>query len=345
MRILSTDCRSQAAADLRACRLLLRGGSRSFFVASLLLPREVRHPASALYAFCRLADDAVDINSRKDALAILRERLRLAYEGRPLPSPIDRAFADVVALHHIPPSLPEALLEGLEWDATAVRYETLRDLEAYAARVAGAVGAMMSVLMGRREPDVLARACDLGVAMQFTNIARDVGEDARNGRLYLPLEWMREAGIDPDRWLHKPMHSDAIGSVVARLLTAADTMYERAQAGVDQLPLSCRPGIHAARLLYAEIGRQVARNGWDSVTQRAVVPGWRKAQILPGALLASCLTKPGNAAGPLDATDFLVAAACASRPVIAEAANSGRVANKVIWVLELFERLERREPV
>ena len=86
----------------------------------------------------------------------------------------------------MPRALPEALIDGLEWDVAGVRCEDLADVQAYAARVAGSVGAMMTVLMGVREHDVLARACELGVAMQLTNIARDVGEDARNGRLYLP---------------------------------------------------------------------------------------------------------------------------------------------------------------
>ncbi len=101
----------------------------------------------------------------------------------------------------MPRALPEALLEGLAWDAQARRYATLSDLYDYSARVAAAVGAMMCVLMGVRDADALARACDLGVAMQLTNIARDVGEDARERRLYLPLDWLAEAGIDPDAFL------------------------------------------------------------------------------------------------------------------------------------------------
>ena len=98
----------------------------------------------------------------------------------------------------IPRALPEALLEGFAWDAAGRRYETLDEVEHYAARVAGCVGAMMTLVMGRRDPAILARACDLGVAMQLTNICRDVGEDARAGRLYLPLAWLRDNGIDPD---------------------------------------------------------------------------------------------------------------------------------------------------
>ena len=154
-----------------------------------MLPRKVADPAIALYAFCRLADDAVDLGSN-------RARCGRTIEGAAGSAPIaasrsnfaaDRAFADVVARFSIPRELPEALLEGLAWDAEGRRYETLPDLYAYAARVAGAVGAMMTLVMGQRAPEIVARACDLGVAMQLTNIARDVGEDARAGRLYLPL--------------------------------------------------------------------------------------------------------------------------------------------------------------
>ena len=91
---------------------------------------------------------------------------------------------------------------------------------------------MMALLMGARAPHLLARACDLGVAMQLTNIARDVGEDARAGRLYLPLAWLREAGIDPDAWLTRPAFTPALGDVVRRLLQQADVLYARAGAGI-----------------------------------------------------------------------------------------------------------------
>jgi 15-cis-phytoene synthase len=101
----------------------------------------------------------------------------------------------------LPRELPAALLEGFAWDAAGRYYETIDELHDYCARVAGSVGAMMALIMGVKNKQVLARACELGNAMQLTNIARDVGEDARNGRLYLPRSWMREAGIDPQAWL------------------------------------------------------------------------------------------------------------------------------------------------
>ena len=172
-----------APADMAHCRDAIRQGSLSFHAASKLLPARVRDPALALYAFCRLADDAVDdTDDKAPAVLGLRDRLDLVYAGRPRNTPADRAFAAVVEDFEMPRALPEALLEGLAWDAVGRRYDTLSGVLDYSARVAAAVGAMMCVLMRVRNADALARACDLGLAMQLTNIARDVGEDAQAGR-------------------------------------------------------------------------------------------------------------------------------------------------------------------
>ena len=336
------------AADLAACRALLKTGSRTFHAASKVLPRKVADPAIALYAFCRLADDAVDLgHDRTAAVARLRERLDRACHGQPMDLAADRAFAGVMARHAIPRALPEALLEGLAWDAASRRYETLEDLYDYAARVAGAVGAMMTLLMGERAPEIVARACDLGVAMQLTNIARDVGEDARAGRLYLPLQWLRDAGIDPDAWLAAPTFTPDIAAITQRLLDAADALYHRATDGIARLPASCRPGIYAARALYAEIGRQVERNDRNSIAQRAVVSGLRKSQVLARTLLlAERRWQPARrlaAIGQIDATRFLVEAVAATplRDVARPRANP--VEDRVVWVIDLFARLERRD--
>lgn len=315
----------------------------------MLLPRSVREPASALYAFCRLADDAVDggdadapTGERTDPVGQLRERLRLAYAGTPRDEPADRALAVVVARHRIPSALFESLLEGFAWDLQGRRYETLEALHDYAARVAGSVGAMMALLMGARTPAALARACDLGVAMQLSNIARDVGEDARMGRLYLPRAWMRDAGIAPDAWLAKPVFSTALGTVVQRVLDEADRLYARVGAGVACLPLACRPGINAARFIYAEIGREVARRGLDSVSARARVSAPRKVALAIRALAQVAPSGAARAMPPLPANRHLVDAAASTHP---EAGAARSVAERLVWTLELFARLERRDRV
>lgn len=335
------------AYDLPACRQLMRGGSRTFFAASLLLPARVRAPASALYAFCRLADDAVDLGGDPfAALADLRRRLDAVYAGRPGAVDADRALAQVVHRHGIARPLLDALLEGFLWDAQGRRYETIEELHGYAARVAGTVGAMMALVMRASTPQALARACELGVAMQLTNIARDVGEDARNGRLYLPRRWLLEAGVDAEGWLRAPRFDAAIASVVGRLLQAAEVLYRRAECGIAELPRDCRSAIHAARLVYAEIGRQLSRQGLDSVSRRTVVSGARKLALIARAGAAAVLPPrpPLQGLAALPAVQFLVDAGAGAAP--SEAPLPQRrppvpqrsFDERVVWVIDLFER-------
>ena len=324
------------AADLAACRESLASNSKTFHAASLLLPPGVRAPATVLYGFCRLADDTVDVGGgRRLAISQLRRRLDRVFEGRPQPVAADRALAAVVAQYAIPRALLDLLMEGLSWDVDGRTYETLDDLQDYAARVAGTVGAMMSLLMGVRSPDALARACDLGVAMQLSNIARDVGEDAGMGRLYLPRQWLREAGLDPVDWLAAPRFEPALAAVVQRLLDAADTLYVRAAAGVASLPLACRPGINAARLMYAAVGHEVARAGCDSVSRRAVVPRRRKQRLLLQAAVSLWPARSRLQEPPLPANRPLLAAVAAT--------PAPQPVRKVDFVIDLFERLERQD--
>jgi phytoene synthase len=246
----SPDVTPAEPGDYAECREAIRQGSKTFFAASMVLPAAVREPAYGLYAFCRLSDDAVDLDGGSpQAVERLRERLDRVCQGRPLPVAADRAMADLMRRYAIPRAVPDALLEGLAWDTQDRRYETIEELFDYAARVAGTVGSMMAIIMGTRDEQAQARACELGVAMQLTNIARDVGEDALAGRLYLPRNWMREAGIDPDAWLQNPCFSPELAGVIKRLLAAADELYERAALGIAALPRDCRPAIQAARLV------------------------------------------------------------------------------------------------
>ncbi len=334
-----------ARADLAACRALLRNGSKSFFAASLLLPRHVREPATVLYAFCRVADDAVDqTDDPTTALTRLHARLDAIYANAPQPDPVDRALAAVARDFAMPRTLLDALLDGFAWDAANRRYADISALTDYAARVAGTVGAMMTVLMGGREAATLARACDLGVAMQLTNIARDVGEDARNGRLYLPLEWMRAEGLDPEGWLAAPTFDARMARIVERLLVHAAALYERSRDGVAALPSDCRPAIHAARLVYSEIGRTIAANGHDSVSRRAYVTGRRKLGLLAEALIASRSGSSGRAHALLPEVRFLVEAVV-RRPVDIGALHVSAqfASSRTVRVLDIFKKLEETQ--
>jgi phytoene synthase len=302
------------ADDLEACRKLLAAGSKSFFAASWLLPKRCVDGAMVLYAFCRVADDLVDeAHGGAEAVAALRLRLDRVYgEGAHLlPDPIDRSLAFVVRRHGMPRALFDALIEGFAWDAQGRRYETISEVRAYGARVAGTVGALMTLLMGPRDEETLARACDLGVAMQLTNIARDVGADARIDRVYLPLAWLREAGIDPERLTTSPEPSPALAELTRRLLGEADALYTRSEIGVARLPEDCRASIRAARLVYAAIGGVVAANGYDSVSQRASTSLLRKLVLLARSFFRLPGERPVPPQPALEETRFLVEAVLA----------------------------------
>ena len=331
-------------SDIDGCYEAIRKGSQSFYAASKLLPKQVRHPAVVLYAFCRIADDNVDAeNASHDAIDLLKERLELAYNGTPKNQPVDRAFASLVEISEMPRALPDALLEGLEWDSSNLRFETLSDLHSYSARVASAVGVMMCVIMKVRDKDVLARACDLGAAMQLTNIARDIGEDARNGRLYIPLKWMKEEGMNVAKFLRNPQPSTSTARIARRLLVEAEHLYQRAEAGLSELPLSCRPGIFAARHIYERIGKHIAAANYDSITNRAFTTKFEKMGFLVLSLAntATVTVMPRSAivhAEPLEEMKFLVDAAY---QVKTEKNFFDRKAGTVLTILEQMERRDR----
>lgn len=328
---------------MAACRGLLRTGSRSFHTAAQLLPYLCRDSATALYAFCRIADDAVDESDDPwGALEMLSARLDAIYAAQPEDAAPDRALAAVVARYGLPRALLDALLEGFAWDAEGRQYPTLESVLDYSARVAGSVGVMMAVLMGIREASVLARAADMGTAMQLTNICRDVGEDARRGRCYLPSQWLEEVGIDAQAFIAQPQPGPGLAEVLKRLLAMADTLYARADAGLTRLPRSCRPGMYAARLLYSAIGDRIERNGYDSVTRRAYVPPAGKLRRLTHLRHL-----------PFIDTSLLQAPVLAENRFLVEAVNrhpGPRVSSlvesegKVAWMLNLFQDLDQRTP-
>ena len=339
MQPLSPDRSLASAADHAACRAMLAGGSKTFLMASYFLPWRVRDPAIALYAFCRQADDAVDRDDNHGAIEALTARLDALYEGRPENGPADRAFADAVAQFAIPKSIPLALIEGFLWDIEGRDYVTISDVEAYAARVAGTVGAMMALLMGVKDAATLARACDLGVAMQLTNIARDVGEDARMGRLYLPRDWLEEHGVDARAFIATPACTPALSAVVRRLLARAEEFYASADIGIEALPSACRPSIRAARRLYAEIGRVVEENACDSVSQRAFVSAGRKMTLAAQAMKAP-VNLPAQAP-VLQNADFLIDAAARLADAPRDA-RSWELQDRLVWAAQVLHRPNRR---
>ncbi|MEL7429302.1 MAG: phytoene/squalene synthase family protein [Pseudomonadota bacterium] len=324
-----------SSVHVEECRRIIREGSKSFYFASLMLPSQVRLAATALYAFCRVTDDVADEKgATRKSVARLVDRLDYAYAGDPYDHAADQAFSEVVSHFDIPYEVPRALIEGFEWDVAGKEYETLSDVIAYSARVAGTVGVMMSIVMGRRQPSTLARACDLGLSMQLVNIARDVGEDARNGRLYLPGEWLREAGIDPKAFLKNPRFTPELGMVVKRLLKEAQGFYKRGMVGTGDLPVTCRPGIRAAGMVYAEIGEKVRENGYNSVDERAYTTRGRKLGLMLKSAGNSFEPEWGEQAVIVPEVRFLIDAAAREHD---EPFGDGE------WVIDLFSEMDRRD--
>ncbi len=273
--------------------------SKSFALAARLLPPRVREDAVVLYAYCRRVDDAIDgiaVVDQPAALAALRAELDDIYAGRALGDPLLAAFQRVVRARAIPRAYPEELLAGMHMDVAGTRYDSLDELLHYCHRVAGSVGLMMCHVMGVRRPRALLHAAHLGIAMQLTNIARDVLEDWERGRLYLPgalLAAHGAAGVDVQLDGPLPRSADpAVAATVRELLGRADSYYRSADAGIRELSLRCGLGVRAARLVYAEIGRVLRARGCDPGSGRAVVGTVTKAWLLLRAAARTLLALP-----------------------------------------------------
>jgi phytoene synthase len=210
---------------------------------------------------------------------------------------------------------------------------------------------MMSLIMGASSETAIARACELGVAMQLTNIARDIGDDARIGRLYIPRAWFREIGMDADAWLAAPVFDARIAGFAQRLLLRADALYRRGEFGLAELPWDCRPAIQAARLVYAEIGKQLERDGLNSVNHRTVVSTARKLALIARATAVAFKSPalPAVALSPVPAIQYLVdIVSRESYPLAPQkpwTLPSRSFDERVEWMVDLFGRLEQRERI
>lgn len=274
------------AADAGA---VLRRHGRTFAFASHLLGTRHAHRAALLYAFCRhvddVADEARDAASARAALATIRDALLTGRAN-------DRWTQAMLALQRetrMPAAPALDLLAGVEGDLDAVRLPDEDALVRYAYRVAGTVGLMMCAVLDVHDPRARPFAIDLGIAMQLTNIARDVGEDARMGRRYLPASWIGEVApaaiAQPDATL-EPRLRDA----TRRLLALAERYYASGEAGLAFLPPRARLAILAAARMYRAIGGRVAAAGHRSWDRRAVVGPAAKAGHSLQALLAFALS-------------------------------------------------------
>ena len=258
-------------------------GSRSFSFAGRLLPSRMRDPVAALYAFCRVSDDLVDESDAPlEACRVLTARLDDVYRGKPANDPVDRALVWLAEEHALPRAPLDALLDGYAWDAASRRFETLSGTFAYASRVAASVGVAMTWLMGVHDHDVLARAADLGVAMQLTNIIRDVGDDARRGRIYLPISELQQFGVKAHELLARQSpwgYSDRFTALMQHQAQRAHQLFDEALALLPaQDHSSQRPGLMMANI-YRSLLREIETGGFQVLHQRTSLTPLRKLWI------------------------------------------------------------------
>ncbi len=275
-----------AASDDAAVWRSFRHHSRTFSFAARLLPRAMRMPVATLYLYCRAVDTLADERGAEigaDAALVeldeLRAKLDDTLSGNPPAAPLWHRMAAIDRTIGLNAPPLYQLIEGARWDLEGRTVETEDDLIHYSDLVGGCVGAMMLPFLTRRRGDVAALdhpARSLGIAMQITNILRDVGEDTRLlGRTYLPAELLTRFSVDVAD-LSGDTVPDGYPLLVEHLAARAETLYEEGLDGVESLPAAVRRGIRAAAHVYREILNEVRANGYDNLTQRAFVPTHRK---------------------------------------------------------------------
>ena len=289
-----------ADAVLAASKASITRGSKSFRSASRLFDPAVREDAWLLYAWCRACDDEIDgqdhgfghevltAAEQRRRLARLYDMTRRAMTGEPMPDPTFAAFQRVALRHRLPERWALDMIDGFAMDVEHRDYRTLDDVMVYCWHVAGVVGVMMARVMGVTDPETLRRAQDLGLAFQLTNISRDVIEDAQGGRVYLPADWLVEAGLVPTaEAVADPANRAVVHRVTRRLLEVAEPYYDSARDGLRRLPFRSAMAIAAARGVYREIGRKVRRGGPGAWKRRVSVGRLMKLWLFGrGALIA-----------------------------------------------------------
>jgi phytoene synthase len=263
------------------CRRITEHHSRSFYLTSGLLPAEKRHAVRAFYAFCRRSDDIVDVAHFEHGFSLDG----WAAASRPLTPPKDDpvlvAWADTRQRYSIPQQYPDELLEGVRMDLTIHRYATFEDLWLYCYRVAATVGLVSMHITGFESEAAIPHAIKAGVALQLTNILRDVGEDAERNRIYLPQEDMARFRVSEDEILRGVM-SDRFCALMDFEMARAQRLYDEGWQGIRYLASDGRFAIASAIRVYRAILDRIVANGYDVFTRRAHLGTGAKLAMLPG---------------------------------------------------------------
>lgn len=262
------------------CGLLTQAHSRTFFLASSLLPVEKRQAVRALYAFCRVTDDLVDRGTRNVLTDLEAWRQKSLSADPPTDDPIALAWGDTLRRYNIPLQYAHQLIDGVAKDIETARYETFDQLAEYAYGVASTVGLMAMYIVGFAGTEAVPYAVKLGVALQLTNILRDVGEDWTNGRLYLPRQDLAAFGLDETDIASG--HLDERWQIFLRYqIDRNRRLYREAMPGIALLHPNGRFAIAAAAELYAAILEDIETSKGNVFDRRAFVSRWGKLRRLP----------------------------------------------------------------
>lgn len=284
--------RDQASSDrlgaaYALAREITRASSKSFYLCTLLLPHPKRRAIQALYAFLRTTDNIVDDGGADATLAALENwRIRSRHAVADQEHPVLLAWADVRQRFGVPQTLAEELIDGVAMDLTITRYATFAALERYCYCVASTVGLMSLHIIGSADgradtmTEAAPYAAQLGLAMQLTNILRDVGEDARLGRIYLPLEELRRAGYGEDELLAGAI-TPSFRALLAGQIARADALYDASLPGIALLHPESRFAIASAAAIYRGILPKIVANEYDVFTRRAHLTLREKLLLLP----------------------------------------------------------------
>ena len=282
----------QNDALLQQAESTIAQGSKSFAAAARLFKPSMRRDVMLLYAWCRHCDDLTDGQElgrgrfeagTAQTIQQLKADTIAACQGHPPDQFPYLALADVTKKHRLPEAVIRDHIQGFEHDVAGWRPRTEDDLLEYCYFVAGAVGILMAQIMGVRDRATLLRACDLGIAFQLTNIARDVVEDARADRCYLPEAWLNQISLNINE-LANPARVEQVYPLVCRLVQMAEPYYQSANIGIRALPGRAAWAIATARSVYRDIGIKLLRSGPASIQQRSYTGQSRKAlRIMSGA--------------------------------------------------------------
>ena len=303
---------AEVRAALEQCEWMIRKGSKSFSLAAKLFDCDTRDAAFFLYGWCRYCDDQIDDlgkTASQDELAkriiALKEDTAAAFSFAKPREPVFVALQYIVHRYGIPAHYALELIEGMAMDARGTRYNSLKELLLYCYRVAGTVGLMMSHVMGLRDESALKHAADLGIAMQLTNIARDITEDAAMGRIYLPLSWLQEAQI-PIAEVAAPEYREKLAMLSLRLLRKADRYYRSGDAGLWHLSFRSACAVSAAWQVYSEIGSLLLRRGARAWDQRTYVTGSLKLWVVMRGVLSLLRSVPWRLSRPWSAAPLRI---------------------------------------